>query len=116
MAWKNIANLHRIPNTLKGDAVIEVWRIIEQNSKSLSRMDRIFREAIADLQVITAGTTLTQHYLTVLTAVAQLAQGLCMANLSLKLNLHLHYLQQTKLGVDCGAKKLYQSGKLVGSA
>lgn len=37
-------------------------------------MDRIFREAIADLQVIiTAGTTLTQHYLTVLTAVAQLA-------------------------------------------
>lgn len=68
-------------------------------------MDKIFREAIADLQVITAGTTLTQHYLTVLTAVAQLAQGLCMANLSAKSNLHLHYLQQTKLGVDCGAKK-----------
>lgn len=66
-------------------------------------MDRIFREAIADLQVITAGTTLTQHYY--LTAVAQLAQGLCMANLSPKSNLHLHYLQQTKLGVDCGAKK-----------
>lgn len=24
MTWKSIANLHRIPNTLKGDAVIEV--------------------------------------------------------------------------------------------
>lgn len=34
-----------------------------------------------------------------------------MANLSPKSNLHLHYLQQTKLGVDCGAKNYIKAGK-----